>query len=83
MGLKVADVIISGARALTMEETLPRAEAVAWTDGRIVAVGTAAEVMVLKGPVTQVIEAGGRTLLPGFVESHNICLAGQSCSTCS
>ena len=70
MGLKVADVIITGARALTMEETLPRAEAVAWTDGRIVAVGTAAEVMVLKGPVTQVIEAGGRTLLPGFVESH-------------
>ena len=65
-----ADMIITGAKVLTMDEDQPRAEAVALTSGRIVAVGTAAEVLALAGPATRVIAAGGRTLLPGFVESH-------------
>ena len=64
------ETIVTGARVLTMDAARPRAEAVAWSGGRIVAVGSVAEVMVLRGPATQVIEAGGRTLLPGFVESH-------------
>ena len=64
------DMIITGARVLTMDEGRPRAEAVAVAGGRIVAVGTDAEVMALVGPDTQVLQAGGRTLLPGFVESH-------------
>ncbi len=65
-----AEMIIRGARVLTMDEARPRAEAVALAGGRILAVGSDAEVMGLKGPGTRVIEAGGRTLLPGFVESH-------------
>ncbi len=64
------DMIITGARVLTMDEGRPRAEAVAVAGGRIVAVGTDAEVTALAGPETQVVQAGGRTLLPGFVESH-------------
>ena len=63
-------MIITGAKVLTMDAGAPRAEAVALAAGRILAVGSAAEVMALAGPETQVIEAGGRTLLPGFVESH-------------
>ena len=65
-----ADLIITGARVLTMDEARPRAEAVAVAAGKIVAVGTAAEVASLRGPQTRVIEAAGRSLLPGFVESH-------------
>ncbi len=65
-----ADLIVTNARVLTMDEDRPRAEAVAVAAGRIVAVGRAEEVMPLAGPATQVIDAGGRTLLPGFVESH-------------
>ncbi len=53
-----------------MDPARPRAEAVALAGGRIVAVGTDAEVMALRGPASRVIDAGGRTLLPGFVESH-------------
>ena len=63
-------MIVAGAKVLTMDEARPRAEAVAVAGGRIVAVGTSAEVMALAGPETRVIEAGGRSLLPGFVESH-------------
>ena len=65
-----ADLIITNARVLTMEAARPRAEAVAIAQGRIVAVGRSAEVAQLRAPETEVIDAGGRTLLPGFVESH-------------
>ncbi len=64
------DMIITGARVLTMDAAHPRAEAVAVAGGRIVAVGTDAEVLALSCAATQVVEAAGRTLLPGFVESH-------------
>ncbi len=64
------DMIITGARVLTMDEARPRAEAVAVAGGRIVAVGSDAEIAALAGPDCQVIAAGGRTLLPGFFESH-------------
>ncbi len=65
-----ADLIITNARVLTMDAANPRAEAVVLAAGRIVAVGAASEVAALAGPTTRVIDAGGRTLLPGFVESH-------------
>ncbi|MEO6298175.1 MAG: amidohydrolase [Paracoccaceae bacterium] len=64
------DMIITGARVLTMDEGRPRAEAVAIAGGRIVAVGSDAEIAALAGPGVRVIKAGGRTLLPGFFESH-------------
>ncbi|MDZ4277091.1 MAG: amidohydrolase [Erythrobacter sp.] len=64
------EMIVTNARVLTMDAGRPRAEAVAVAGGKIVAVGSAAEVASLAGPETRVIDAGGRTLLPGFVESH-------------
>jgi predicted amidohydrolase YtcJ len=65
-----AEMIVTNARVLTMDALRPRAEAVAVSGGRIVAVGTSAEIAALAGPDTRVIDAGGRTLLPGFFESH-------------
>jgi len=65
-----AETIITNAKVLTMDEARPRAEAVALAGGRILAVGGRAEVEALAGPATRVVDAGGRTLLPGFVESH-------------
>ncbi len=64
------EMILTNARVLTMDAARPRAEAVALAGGKIVAVGGAADVAALAGPQTTVIDAGGRTLLPGFVESH-------------
>ena len=65
-----ADLILTNARVLTMDEKHPRAEAVALAGGRILAVGPAAQVEALAGPETQMIDAQGRTVMPGFVESH-------------
>ncbi len=65
-----ADLIVTNARLLTMDKARPRAEAVAVAAGQIVAVGDRAEVERLVGPDTVVIDGQGRTLLPGFFESH-------------
>ena len=62
--------IFTNGSVLTMDPANPRATAVAVVGDRIEAVGSDAEVAALAGPETRVIDAGGRTLLPGFVESH-------------
>lgn len=65
-----ADLILIHARVLTMDAANPHAEAVAVAGGKILALGSSAEILALAGPETRVIDAAGRTVLPGFVESH-------------
>lgn len=65
-----AEMIVTNAKVLTMDAAKPRAEAVALAGGKVLAVGSRAEVEALAGPRCRVIDAGGRTVLPGFVESH-------------
>ena len=65
-----ADLILIHARVLTMDAANPHAEAVAVAGGKILAIGATAEIAALAGPDTRVIDAAGRSVLPGFVESH-------------
>ena len=65
-----ADLILTNGRVHTMDAARPRAEAVAVTGNRILAMGRAADITPLRGPQTQVIDLGGRTLLPAFADSH-------------
>ena len=77
----MADLIITGAKVLTMNPDQPRAEAVAAREGKILAVGAEADIMALAGPQCRIIAAGGRSLLPGFVESHlHLVLGGNELS---
>jgi predicted amidohydrolase YtcJ len=48
----------------------PKAEALAVLHGRIVAIGTNAEMRKLAGPSTRVIDAHGRLVVPGFNDAH-------------
>jgi predicted amidohydrolase YtcJ len=66
----VADLVLTGGSVLTVDPTRPRAEAVAIEAGRIAAVGSRADVRELIGSRTEVVELGGRTLLPGFQDAH-------------
>ncbi|MCU0562612.1 MAG: amidohydrolase family protein, partial [Desulfobacterales bacterium] len=72
-----ADRIWSGGPILTMNDAAMRAEAVAEKDGKIVAVGSRATVTKLKGPDTKLIDLGGRTMLPGFVDAHGHMFVGD------
>jgi predicted amidohydrolase YtcJ len=65
-----ADLIITHANVWTVDPANPKAEAVAILGDRIVAAGTEAEVAAWRGPKTQVLDAGGKLLLPGFNDSH-------------
>jgi predicted amidohydrolase YtcJ len=65
-----ADRIWTGGTILTMNDAAMRVEAVAEKAGRIIAVGTLAEVSALQGPNTIMVDLGGRTMLPGFVDAH-------------
>jgi len=64
------DWLFVGGGVYTMDAARSRPEAVAVRDGRIVAVGADAELRGLAGSGTRVVELRGRTLLPGFQDSH-------------
>lgn len=66
-----ADLLLTGARVHTVDPDLPEAEALAVRDGRIVWVGPDAEAGEWAGPDTERIDAGGRLVLPGFIDAHN------------
>jgi predicted amidohydrolase YtcJ len=72
-----ADLIITNARALTFDPARPSAEAVAVVGGRIAYVGSAAEALGLRGPRTRLIDADGRSLLPGLIDTHYHLLWGS------
>jgi predicted amidohydrolase YtcJ len=65
-----ADVVLVGGKVLTVNPTFATAQAVAIRDGRFVRVGTDAEVRKLVGEKTRVIDAKGRTVIPGLIETH-------------
>ncbi|HUF38241.1 MAG TPA: amidohydrolase [Anaerolineales bacterium] len=64
------DRIVLNASVFTADPANPRAEAVAMRGNRIVAVGSNAEIEALCGPGTRVIGAEGRTVMPGFIDTH-------------
>jgi predicted amidohydrolase YtcJ len=65
-----ADRIWSGGPILTMNDSAMRAEAVAEAGGKIIAVGSKADVMKTRGPRTQVVDLKGRAMVPGFLDPH-------------
>lgn len=65
-----AQTIYSGGPILTMSDAAPRAEAVAVRDGRILAVGSLADVEAHAVAATDRVDLAGRALLPGFVDGH-------------
>ncbi|HEY5167833.1 MAG TPA: amidohydrolase [Thermoleophilia bacterium] len=65
-----ADLILAGGVVYTVDARRSRHEAVAVKDGRIVALGSAAEAAEWAGPRTRTVDLGGRLVLPGFVDAH-------------
>lgn len=65
-----ADLLVTNAKIYTVNDSLPTAEAIAIKNGKIVALGTSKEVDKYRGDKTQVIDAAGKLVLPGFIDSH-------------
>src|SRR5258706_15680464 len=65
-----ADLIVFNAKITTQTGSIMQASALAVKRGRIYAIGSDAEILTLKDKNTKVIDAEGRRLIPGLMDSH-------------
>jgi predicted amidohydrolase YtcJ len=70
-GSRIADVVILDGAVWPGRTGGARVQAVALTGNRVTAMGTNTEVREYVGPRTEVISAGGNTVMPGIVDAHN------------
>jgi predicted amidohydrolase YtcJ len=69
-GRPAADLLLRNGKIATLDARRSVAEALAARDGWIVALGRDQDVAPLAGPETEVVDLGGRTAIPGIVDSH-------------
>ncbi len=65
-----ADTILLNGKIVTLDATTPAAEALAVRDGKIMAVGKSDDIRKLAGSRTRTVDLGGRTVIPGLIDSH-------------
>jgi predicted amidohydrolase YtcJ len=70
------DLILYNGRVTTLDRSNPAATAVAIKDGKFTAVGSDAEVLLLAGSSTRVIDLKGRRVLPGLIDNHTHIIRG-------
>ncbi len=64
------DLVLLDGKVVTVDADASVREALAIRDGKILALGSTAEMRRLAGPATRVVELGGRTVIPGLIDSH-------------
>src|SRR5262245_2665934 len=70
------DLILVNGRFTTLDPANPNPEAVAIADGSFVAVGSEREVRALAAASTQILDLGGRRVIPGLNDSHTHLIRG-------
>jgi predicted amidohydrolase YtcJ len=68
--LNSVDLILENANLVTLDKTLPRAQALAINGDLIVKIGSNQDIKSLKKEDTRVIDCEGKTLIPGFNDAH-------------
>ncbi|SFO73202.1 hypothetical protein SAMN05428949_6374 [Chitinophaga sp. YR627] len=75
-------LIIHHANIITLDDAKPQAQAIAIANDKIIAVGNDAEILPLKATNTKVVNANGRTIIPGLYDSHlHVIRAGRFYNT--
>ncbi|MFC2075932.1 amidohydrolase [candidate division KSB1 bacterium] len=75
-GGPAADLVLYGGQVLTINETIPMAEAVAVIGDRIAWMGSSGEAKGWIGEDTRVIDLDGRLVIPGIIDAHVHFLSG-------
>ncbi|MGE4657815.1 MAG: amidohydrolase family protein, partial [Gammaproteobacteria bacterium] len=65
-----ADSILYNGKIVTVDEGFSIAEAVAIEDGRILQVGSNNEIQELADATTMLVDLGGKSVVPGFIDTH-------------
>ncbi len=68
--MAAADLLLFNAKVFTAEPGQPLAQAVAVADGKILKVGSNAEIKALADADTQLIDLAGKVLMPGMIDTH-------------
>jgi predicted amidohydrolase YtcJ len=77
-----ADTVLLNGKILTVDTQFSTRQALAIRDGRILALGSSAEMKKLAGPRSRVIDLQGRTVIPGLIDNHiHAIRAAQTFST--
>ncbi len=67
---QTADMILFNGKILTVDKDFSTQQAVAITDGKILATGTSAAMRKLAGRGAKLVDLGGRTVIPGLTDGH-------------
>ena len=79
---QTADTLLLNGKVLTVDDQFSTREALAIRDGKVLALGSSAEMKKLAGPKSRVIDLQGRTVIPGMIDNHmHATRAAQSFST--
>jgi predicted amidohydrolase YtcJ len=65
-----ANLVLRGGRIVTLDDKAPEVQALAARDGKIVAIGSEADIAEYVGSSTQVVELNGQFAIPGFIDGH-------------
>jgi predicted amidohydrolase YtcJ len=66
----LADLVLTNGSVVTVDPAVPDGEALAIKDGRILAVGSSADIDEHVGAGTEVLDLNGQLAIPGFIDSH-------------
>jgi predicted amidohydrolase YtcJ len=65
-----ADLILHNGKIVTVDRDFAIRQALAVKDGKLTRVGTDTDVLAARGPNTRVVDLGGKTVVPGLIDSH-------------
>lgn len=74
--MAAADLVLFNGKIFTAESSQPKAQALAVENGKVLQVGSDAEIKALADANTQVIDLAGKTLLPGMIDAHSHAVFG-------
>ena len=67
---QIADLIVTNAKVAVMDNNRTITEAIAVKDGKVLATGSKEQISKFKNENTKVLDAKGKTLIPGLNDSH-------------
>lgn len=74
--MAAADLILLNGKIFTADRAQPKAQALAVENGKVLKVGTDAQIKALIESGTQVIDLKGKALMPGLIDSHSHAIFG-------
>ncbi len=74
--MAAADLVLFNGKVFTAESSQPKAQALAVENGKVLQAGSDSEIKALADANTQLIDLGGKTLLPGMIDAHSHAIFG-------